>query len=306
MDTRVVALTDAVVSAAPPPDAYSQALLDELQYGADLARLAAKGKGPLPVADYRLAHQCVGPGARGKKAEEEEKKSKSGSNGGGWDENTGRACYSFCMCPGGQIVPTSVVPEELCVNGMSFSKRSSNWANSGLVSTITEADAAAFASPGREALAGLDFQRHIERKAAEMGGGDLVVPVQTAPDFIAGRESDPASLPASSYRLGVRSARLDLLYPPEVTAAVRESLVAFDAQLPGYAGPLALLHAPEARTSSPVRVVRSKEDMQSETAAGLFPIGEGAGYAGGIVSAAVDGLLAAEAVAAFVRLQSSA
>ena len=124
----------------------------------------------------------------------------------------------------------------------------------------------------------------------------LAVPVQTAPDFIAGRESDVDSLPKSSYRLGVRPARLDLLYPPEVTAAVRESLIAFDAQLPGYAGPQALLHAPEARTSSPVRVERAKDDMQSVTAAGLYPVGEGAGYAGGIVSAAVDGLLAAVAV----------
>lgn len=136
---------------------------------------------------------------------------------------------------------------------------------------------------------------HIERRAAEMGGGDLVVPVQTAPDFIAGRQSDVASLPSSSYRLGVKPARLDLLYPPEVTAAVRESLLAFDQQLPGYAGPLALLHGPEARTSSPVRVERAADDMQSITAAGLFPVGEGAGYAGGIVSAAVDGLLAAGA-----------
>jgi uncharacterized FAD-dependent dehydrogenase len=185
---------------------------------------------------------------------------------------------------------------------MSFSKRSSAWANSGLVSTITEEDAAPFAVPGREALAGLDFQRHIERKAAEMGGGNLVVPVQTAPDFIAGRESDVDSLPSSSYRLGVKSARLDLLYPPEVTAAVRESLIAFDAQLPGYAGPMALLHGPEARTSSPVRVERGKDDMQSTNVAGLFPVGEGAGYAGGIVSAAVDGLVAAGAVSAFIAV----
>jgi uncharacterized FAD-dependent dehydrogenase len=209
------------------------------------------------------------------------------------------------MCPGGQIVPTSTNVEELCVNGMSFSKRSSAWANSGLVSTITEADAAPFVSgPDRAPLAGLDFQRYIERRAAEMGGGDLVVPVQTAPDFIAGRLSDV--LPTSSYRLGVKSARLDLLYPPEVTAAVRESLIAFDAQLPGYAGPQALLHGPEARTSSPVRVERAKGDMQSVSAAGLFPVGEGAGYAGGIVSAAVDGLVAAGEVAALVTTAAAA
>ena len=149
-------------------------LLDELQYGADLADLAARGKGPLPVADYRLAHQCVGPGARGKQESDEDsdgdgdgdgdgpdaayekgntkessvkkskkdkkdkkgkKKKKGGTGGGGWDQQQQRACYSFCMCPGGQIVPTSTDVNELCVNGMSFSKRSSAWANSGLAWT---------------------------------------------------------------------------------------------------------------------------------------------------------------------------
>jgi len=265
---------------------HPQVLLNELQYGEDLAPLASKGKGPLPVADYRLAHQCKSTG---------EVSDVPGA------EYTQRACYSFCMCPGGQIVPTSTVPTELCVNGMSFSKRGSRWANSGLVSTITESDAAPFCTaPGREALAGLDFQRHIERKASEMGGGDLTVPVQTAPDFIEGKATLVSDLPTSSYRLGVVPARLDLLYPPAVTDAVRESLIAFDRKMPGFAGPSALLHAPEARTSSPVRVVRDTESYQSATAAGLFPVGEGAGYAGGIVSAAVDGLLAAGRVGAFV------
>lgn len=165
------------------------------------------------MADYRLAHQCVGTGASagarggsrtGDKDDETEGEATQGNTrkegkakrskrkggdekNGGRDQRDRRACYSFCMCPGGQIVPTSTDTAELCVNGMSFSKRSSAWANSGLVTTITEEDAAPFVSaPGREALAGLDFQRHIERKAAEMGGGNLVVPVQTAPDFIAG------------------------------------------------------------------------------------------------------------------------
>ena len=274
---------------------HPQALLDELQYGSTLAPLASRGKGPLPVADYRLAHTCVGGGVE--------------------DTSAGRACYSFCMCPGGQIVPTSTDPNELCVNGMSFSKRNSEWANSGLVSAVAFDDAFQFCAEKRTAdstdggsdealaalrsrapLVGLDFQREIERAAAAMGGGDLVVPVQTAPDFLAGRLSDVASLPKSSYRLGVRPARLDLLYPEAITDAVRESLRAFDAQMPGYAGPEALLHAPEARTSSPVRVVRDGRDGQSVTAAGLFPAGEGAGYAGGIVSAAVDGIQAADKV----------
>ena len=129
-----------------------------------------------------------------------------------------------------------------------------------------------------------------------MGGGNLVVPVQTVPDFLAGKVSDSTSLPKSSYRLGVKPARLDLLYPEQITNAIKESLKAFDMQMPGYAGNEALLHAPEARTSSPVRVVRDKSDGQSASALGLFPAGEGAGYAGGIVSAAVDGMQAADAV----------
>ena len=274
---------------------HPQELLNAAQYGADLAPLASRGRGPLPVADYRLAHQCVGPPGD----------ARDGDASDGGSNPTGRACYSFCMCPGGQIVPTSTDPAELCVNGMSFSKRSSRWANSGLVSPVAEEDALPFLeSPGREPLAGLDFQRHIERQAAIMGGGHLVAPVQTAPDFIAGRLTREEDLPPSSYRLGVKPARLDLLYPPRITEAVRESLLAFDAQIPGYAGPTALLHAPEARTSSPVRVTRSKTDGMSTTAAGLFPAGEGAGYAGGIVSAAVDGLAAADAVEKFVAVRS--
>ena len=256
---------------------HPQALLDAAQYGAELAPLASRGRGPLPVADYRLAHQCVGPPGSGPAGDDDVSDAVDGGS-----NPTGRACYSFCMCPGGQIVPTSTDPAELCVNGMSFSRRSSRWANSGLVSPVAEEDALPFLeSPGREPLAGLDFQRHIERQAAIMGGGHLVAPVQTAPDFIAGRLTREEDLPPSSYRLGVKPARLDLLYPPRITEAVRESLLAFDAQIPGYAGPTALLHAPEARTSSPVRVVRSKADGMSTTASGLFPAGEGAGYAGG-------------------------
>ena len=301
---------------------HPQALLDALQYGSELAPLAARGKGPLPVADYRLAHTIVvgddAEGASKKNASAESSKKEtsiSASKG-----THARACYSFCMCPGGQIVPTSTDPNELCVNGMSFSKRNSEWANSGLVSAISFDDAFSFCAESddddddddamsssddasrlerlraRSPLVGLDFQRKIERAAAKMGGGDLVVPVQTVPDFLAGRLTDVASLPRSSYRLGVKPARLDTLYPKAVTEAVKASLRAFDKQMPGYAGPQALLHAPEARTSSPVRVVRDKDDGQSVSALGLFPAGEGAGYAGGIVSAAVDGIQAADKV----------
>jgi len=205
----------------------------------------------------------------------------------------GRACYSFCMCPGGQIVPTSTVEDELCINGMSFSKRSSKWANSGLVSTITERDAKPFADEGYEPLCGVSFQRHIEREAAIMGGGKLVVPVQTAEDFLSETVSNASTLPSSSYRLGVVPGPLHELYPREVTKAIQESLARFDKQLPGFAGSQALIHAPEARTSSPVRIDRDKETLESVSCRALYPTGEGAGYAGGIVSAACDGLAAA-------------
>jgi uncharacterized FAD-dependent dehydrogenase len=301
---------------------HPQVLLDTLQYGSELAPEAARGKGKLPVADYRLAHTVVGGETSAGGASEASgafsspKKETENASSPGPDA---RACYSFCMCPGGQIVPTSTDPNELCVNGMSFSKRNSEWANSGLVSAISFDDAFSFCAESdgdddddatsssddasrlerlraRSPLVGLDFQRKIERAAAKMGGGDLVVPVQTAPDFLAGRLTDVASLPRSSYRLGVKPARLDTLYPKAVTEAVKASLRAFDKQMPGYAGPEALLHAPEARTSSPVRVVRDKDDGQSVTVFGLFPAGEGAGYAGGIVSAAVDGIQAADKV----------
>jgi uncharacterized FAD-dependent dehydrogenase len=251
---------------------HPQGMLDTIQYGAKYAGYVDNGKGPLPVADYRVAN-TVPDGIA-----------------------AGRACYSFCMCPGGQIVPTSTVEDELCINGMSFSKRSSKWANSGLVSTITEKDAMPFADAGYEPLCGVAFQRHIEREAAIMGGGKLVVPVQTAEDFLSQTISNEATLPSSSYRLGVKSAPLHELYPPAVTAAIRESLIRFNKQLPGFAGPQALIHAPEARTSSPVRIDRDKTTMESVSMRGLYPIGEGAGYAGGIVSAAVDGLTVADSL----------
>ena len=253
---------------------HPQGMLDTIQYGEKYAGYVDRGAGPLPVADYRVAN-TVADGIA-----------------------AGRACYSFCMCPGGQIVPTSTVEDELCINGMSFSKRSSKWANSGLVSTITEEDAKPFAQVGYEPLCGVSFQRHIEREAAIMGGGKLVVPVQTAEDFLNETISKVETLPSTSYRLGVRPAPLHELYPPAVTAAIRESLARFDRQLPGFAGPQALIHAPEARTSSPVRIDRDKTTMQSVSMDGLYPTGEGAGYAGGIVSAAVDGLAAADSVLA--------
>ena len=230
---------------------------------------------------------------------------------GGLDQGH-RAAYSFCMCPGGQVVPTALTPDELCVNGMSFSKRSSPFANSGLVVPVALDDCLPFVSqtplPGDAAsdasvLAGLAFQRAVEREAALRGGGKLVCPVQTIEDFIVGRDpsSSSSSSPsyASSYRLGVRPAALHDLYPLPISDALRHGLRSFEAQMPGYVGRgKGLLHGAETRTSSPVRLVRDPGSMQSASVGGLYPLGEGAGYAGGIVSAAVDGARAARALLA--------
>lgn len=255
---------------------HPQAMVDVAQYGEELAQLVQRGAGKLPVADYRLVSKP----------------------GGG---NT-RQAYSFCMCPGGQIVPTSTRADELAINGMSFSKRASPFANSGLVVPVTTEDYAPFAQPGREALAGVAFQKAMEAAAAVAGGGDLVCPVQTVDAFLAGeRPQAGAPCPASSYRLGVRLAPdgLHTLYPEQVTRALAAALVGFDRTIPGYASHVGVLHGVETRTSAPVRIVRG-DDFESVGVRGLYPVGEGAGYAGGIVSAAVDGIHAADALMAAV------
>lgn len=244
---------------------HPQRLIDELQYGAEDADKVQRGKGTLPVADYKVTWN---------------------------DQDTGRGTYSFCMCPGGSIEPTSTNVHELCINGMSFSRRNSLWANSAIVCTVGEADFAPYVErAAHPALAGVEFQKHIEQRAAEMGGGNFTCPVQTVPDFLSGSLSDESRLPTSSYRLGVKSARLDTLYSPEVTASIREALLEFGRiKGPSFVGEQALLHGAETRTSSPVVIVRDRETLQSTSIQGLYPAGEGAGYAGGIVSAAVDGI----------------
>jgi uncharacterized FAD-dependent dehydrogenase len=198
-----------------------------------------------------------------------------------------------------QVVPTALTPHELCVNGMSFSKRSSSFANSGLVVPITQADCSPFIQSRFKdgILDGLLFQRSIEREAARMGGGDLVAPVQTMTDFMEGTTSSSSSstLP-SSYRLGVKREALHLIYPPQITESLKQGLLQFDKEMPGYLSHLGVLHGVETRTSSPIKIVRQDDSLQSPSAKGLFPVGEGAGYAGGIVSAAVDGARAADVI----------
>jgi uncharacterized FAD-dependent dehydrogenase len=212
------------------------------------------------------------------------------------DGNTTRGVYSFCMCPGGQIVPASTDPDQICVNGMSFSKRDSVWANSALVVAVSPEDK--ILDEYREkygVLAGLEFQKDMERRASKMGGGNLVVPVQRLTDFIEGKAS--TSAPSSSYRLGVRPSACHEIYPEPIVTSLREAVVNhFDQKMPGFLCQDALLHAVETRTSSPLRVSRDADTLQAVGAERLFPTGEGAGFAGGIVSAAVDGMIVAEAV----------
>jgi uncharacterized FAD-dependent dehydrogenase len=203
--------------------------------------------------------------------------------------------FTFCMCAGGYIIPSVSEPGYFCTNGMSLSKRDSFYANSGLVVTVPPTE---FGST--EVLAGVRLQEVYERRAFEVGRGDYRCPVQHARDFLAGRVS--AKLPQTSYPRGVVSADLAQLVPPLVADAVRQGLPVMDRRWHGRFVPDAVLAGPEARGSSPVRIVRDPATRQSPGIEGVYPVGEGAGYAGGIVSAAVDGLRSAKAViAAYAR-----
>uniref|UniRef100_A0A6U9W6G9 FAD-dependent protein C-terminal domain-containing protein n=2 Tax=Pseudo-nitzschia australis TaxID=44445 RepID=A0A6U9W6G9_9STRA len=207
-----------------------------------------------------------------------------------------RGAYSFCMCPGGQIVPASTDPEEVCVNGMSFSRRDSKWANSALVVTVDPDDKILDKyRTDHGVMAGLEFQRDMERRASKFGGGNLTVPVQRMTDFCDSKVS--STIPSSSYRLGVKSAPCHEIYPEPITNALRDALTNhFQKQMPGYYHPDGLLHAVETRTSSTLRVPRDRNTFLAIGTENLYPSGEGAGYAGGIVSAAVDGINVAETI----------
>ena len=230
-------------------------------------------RGTLPVASYRLATDKA------------------------FDGEQNRGAYSFCMCPGGQIVPSSTEEGELCINGMSFSNRDSLWANSALVVTVSQDDPILDKYRSHGCLAGLEFQRDIERKAYQLGGMNMTVPVQRLTDYVRGEVS--SSIPASSYRLGAVSAPLHEIYPKPLYNALSYAITEhFEQQMPGFLFEDALLHGVETRTSSPVRVVRNQTTLQAGGVENLYPAGEGAGFAGGIVSAAVDGLVVANAIMA--------
>ena len=229
----------------------------------DQARFGACAKHPdLGAAAYTLSHHCA----------------------------NGRTVYSFCMCPGGRVVAATSEPGRVVTNGMSQYSRAEFNANSGLVVGIDpERD-----YPG-DPLAGIAFQREWESRAFEVGGGDYSAPGQKIGDFLAGRPSESLGEVEPSYKPGVKLTDLAQCLPSFAVDAIREALPVFGRQITGYDHPDAMLTGVETRTSSPIRITRGA-DFQSLNTRALFPAGEGAGYAGGILSAAIDGIKVAEAV----------
>ena len=248
---------------------HPQAVVDRARFG------ASAGHARLGAADYKLVHHCVGTGP-------------------GTGKAAGRSVYSFCMCPGGTVVAAASEPGRLVTNGMSQYSRAERNANAGIVVGLTPADFAPHGGDGP--LAGIAFQRHWEERAFLAGGGDYHAPAQRVGDFLAGQASTALGAVVPSYKPGVRPTDLSACLPGYAVAAIREALPAFDRRIPGFAMDDAVMTGVETRTSSPVRIPRGP-DGQSTGVAGLFPAGEGAGYAGGILSAGVDGIRAAEAVA---------
>lgn len=206
-----------------------------------------------------------------------------------------RGVHSFCMCPGGFIVPASTENDEVVVNGMSLARRDSPFANSGLVVTVEPEDVVQFQAE-HGVLAGIAYQKELERASKKAGGGGQVAPAQRVPDFLMGRISQ--NLPKTSYFPGLNPAPLHEIMPQAVVSRMQAGLKLFNRQIHGYAGADALLIGFETRTSSPIRIPRRDDTLEHPEVRGLFPSGEGAGYAGGIVSAAMDGMRCAEAAVA--------
>ena len=204
----------------------------------------------------------------------------------------GRGVYSFCMCPGGIIAPCATQNGEVVTNGWSPSKRNNPYSNSGIVVGVFPED-----FPGYESnpLVLLDFQKEIEQKAFMLAGGNQCVPAQRMLDFLNAKRS--SDLPKTSYHPGITSVNLKELFPAFIHERLRRGLLDFGKKMKGYLTNEAVLHAPESRTSSPVLIPREKESFEHPQLKGLYPCGEGAGYAGGIVSAAIDGIKIVEAIA---------
>ncbi len=258
-------LHEAGVPITPKPFAlgvrleHPQASIDQLQLG------GLAGHPALGAASYRLVEQAAGVGS-----------------------------FSFCMCPGGFIVPAATEPGGQVVNGWSPSSRGGRYANSGFVTEVGPVQLKAAGLDPDDVFAGMEFQRRIERAAYDAGGGGYVAPAQRLDDFVAGRTS--TELPPCSYPRGLTPARLDTLLGP-LAEPITLALAAIGRRMPGFVSGDAIAVGVESRTSAPVRTERNREDLQSPGLGGLFPCGEGAGYAGGIMSAALDGIRVAEAIA---------
>lgn len=233
---------------------HPQSLIDKAQYG------EAAGDKRLPPADYMLSYQ---------------------------DKINKRGVYSFCMCPGGQVVAAASEEGGLVTNGMSNHARASGVANSALLVQASPADF------GTEALAGMEFQRYWEHKAFAIAGSTYAAPVQTVGDFLHGRHGSLDFMVQPTYRPGIRAVDLHECLPDFVTGSLASALIYFDRKIPGFAADNVPLTGIETRSSAPCRICRNKDSMQAEGRAGIYPIGEGSGYAGGIMSSAADGVKAA-------------
>ena len=243
---------------------HPQSLIDSCRFG------PSAGHPILGAADYKLVHHA----------------------------SNGRSVYSFCMCPGGTVVAAASEPGRLVTNGMSQYSRNERNANSAIVVGITPAD-----YPGGP-LAGIALQRELEERAFALGGGNYDAPGQLVGDFVAGRASTEFGSVVPSYKPAVHLTDLAPSLPEYAITALREAFPAFNKQIKGYYKADAVLTGVETRTSSPIRIKRRDDDLQSLNTRGLFPAGEGAGYAGGILSAAVDGIKVAEAVALSMAARS--
>lgn len=244
---------------------HPQPLIDELQYN---QRNREEG---LPAASYKLTAQVKNSGV-----------------------------YSFCMCPGGLVVPAATAPGEIVVNGMSLSKRDSPFANSGVVVSLEYEDLKAYHQHGK--FAGLAFQRKVEQDVFNAGKeGKQIAPAQRLTDFLNGKRS--TDLPDSSYIPGLWSASLNEILPGFIYDRLKHAVGQFENKMKGYLTEEAVVIATESRTSSPVRIPRDRQSYMHPGVSGLFPVGEGAGYAGGIISAAVDGQNSARAVARFLKIK---
>ena len=245
---------------------HPQRLIDSIQYHRD-----ERGEW-LPAASYSLVSQ-----------------------------EAGRGVYSFCMCPGGFIVPAMTDTTQSVVNGMSPSGRNSAFANSGLVTEVRLEDFAHLREEWGE-LAGLRYQQMFEELARQHSGDKQVAPAQRVSDFVYGRES--RSLPKTSYIPGLTPSRLDIWMPEEIGARLRSGIATFGKKMRGFVTDEAIVVGVESRTSTPVRIPRDPETLMHTEVEGLFPAGEGAGYAGGIVSAALDGERIADAVARYCKVHN--